>query len=159
MHSIKLWITVFVTLCLDQATKFKIFELYELHFSEVLIEKYLWITPKFNKGAAFSFLADVENSNIFFVIISVAFIPLLLWMCYTKYVKAPSWAFGMLVGGAIGNSIDRLLPDQAVRDFIDLKWWPVFNVADAGIAIGCFTLIVWSLFFAKDEHHSEGPAG
>lgn len=148
-HSVKLWTTIVLTLLSDQITKHYAFIDYEFKESTPLIDGLVWITPRLNKGAAFSFLANVENSNILFVIIAIAFIPILLWMSYGKYRGAPALSFGLLIGGAIGNAIDRLMEGQGVRDFIDLKWWPVFNIADAGIAIGCITLIIWSVFFAK----------
>ena len=57
-------------------------------------------------------------------------------------------AAGLVLGGALGNLIDRLVraPGMlkgAVVDFVDLGWWPVFNVADAAITCGCL-LLVWS---------------
>ena len=56
-------------------------------------------------------------------------------------------AFGLIVGGAIGNVIDRLFRGEgwmrgAVVDFIDFQWWPVFNVADMGVTIGAAFMIV-----------------
>ncbi len=149
--SIKLWLTIVITVLLDQITKFNIFDKYDINSSNPLIDNLLWLTPRINKGAAFSFLANIDNSNALFIIISIAFIPMLLWVFYANYRNSPAWAFGFLIGGAIGNTIDRLLPDKGVRDFIDLRWWPVFNIADAAIAIGCFALIVWSIFFTKKK--------
>ena len=53
-------------------------------------------------------------------------------------------ALGLVVGGAVGNLADRFLRDHggAVVDFIDLQWWPIFNVADAAITVGAALLIV-----------------
>lgn len=58
-------------------------------------------------------------------------------------------AMGLLLGGAVGNLADRLfrapgLLRGAVVDFIDLQFWPVFNVADMGITCGCVMLLVWA---------------
>ena len=58
-------------------------------------------------------------------------------------------AMGLLLGGAVGNLADRLfrapgLLRGAVVDFIDLQWWPVFNVADMGISCGCVMLLLWA---------------
>jgi len=58
-------------------------------------------------------------------------------------------AMGLLLGGAIGNLADRVfrapgLLRGAVIDFLDLQFWPVFNVADMGITCGCVMLLVWS---------------
>ncbi|MEO7836018.1 MAG: signal peptidase II, partial [Acidimicrobiales bacterium] len=57
---------------------------------------------------------------------------------------AATVALGLVVGGALGNLADRFLRDfgGAVVDFIDLQWWPIFNVADAAISVGAVLLIV-----------------
>jgi signal peptidase II len=54
---------------------------------------------------------------------------------------------GLLLGGAVGNLADRLIRDHhgAVIDFIDLQWWPVFNIADASITIGAILLVFGGL--------------
>ncbi|MFN0091783.1 MAG: signal peptidase II [Acidimicrobiales bacterium] len=60
-------------------------------------------------------------------------------------------ALGLVLGGAVGNLLDRLFnnPDGllggAVRDFIDLQWWPIFNIADCGIVIGGALLVLAGL--------------
>jgi signal peptidase II len=56
-------------------------------------------------------------------------------------------AMGLLLGGACGNLVDRLLRHNhgAVIDFIDLRWWPVFNVADACITVGAVLLVAVGL--------------
>lgn len=55
---------------------------------------------------------------------------------------------GLIVGGAIGNLIDRILY-KGVIDFIDLGWWPSFNIADSGISVGIVLLIIYFLFEEK----------
>jgi signal peptidase II len=60
-------------------------------------------------------------------------------------------AVGMVMGGAAGNVVDRLFRGEgwfrgAVVDFIDLQWWPVFNVADIGVTVGGLLLVIGSLF-------------
>lgn len=53
-------------------------------------------------------------------------------------------ALGLVLGGAVGNLADRLFRghDGAVIDFIDLQWWPVFNVADMGVSVGAILMLV-----------------
>jgi signal peptidase II len=65
-------------------------------------------------------------------------------------------AMGLLLGGAVGNLADRVfrapgLLRGAVVDFVDLQFWPVFNVADMGITCGCVMLLLWA-------GRSSGPA-
>jgi signal peptidase II len=62
---------------------------------------------------------------------------------------------GLVIGGAVGNTLDRLFRDGSgflggsVVDFIDLQWWPVFNVADSAITVGGIILVVGSLMGSK----------
>jgi signal peptidase II len=63
-------------------------------------------------------------------------------------------AFGLVVGGAVGNVVDRLFRGDAwmrgaVVDFLDLQWWPVFNVADMGVTVGATMLVAHSLFASE----------
>ena len=65
-------------------------------------------------------------------------------------------ALGLVLGGALGNLADRLLRSPglfrgAVVDFVDLRWWPVFNVADAAITCGCVALVLMSMRRAPAE--------
>ncbi|MGH9270003.1 MAG: signal peptidase II, partial [Ilumatobacteraceae bacterium] len=65
-------------------------------------------------------------------------------------------AVGLILGGAAGNLIDRLFREPgwlrgAVVDFIDLQWWPIFNVADIGVTLGGITLLLSTLVRRPDE--------
>jgi signal peptidase II len=63
-------------------------------------------------------------------------------------------ALGLVLGGALGNLSDRIFPGFGrgeVIDFVDLQWWPVFNVADIAISIGCVLLILLSLRAPAEE--------
>jgi signal peptidase II len=66
-------------------------------------------------------------------------------------------ATGCIIGGATGNVLDRVFRgsgfmDGAVVDFIDLRWWPVFNVADIGIVCGAIA-VAYSLIVAQPEEN------
>lgn len=145
-----LFTVAFIILAFDYGTKEVAFREVASGESRVLIEGFLWTTPRLNRGAAFSFLAGTTHSNWILLGITILLVPLLLWMYLTRYPKAPGWAFGLIIGGAVGNAVDRVLA-HAVRDFIDLQWWPTFNIADAAIAVGVASLIIWSLFFPKKK--------
>ena len=68
---------------------------------------------------------------------------------------------GLVIGGAIGNMLDRLFRDGdgflggAVVDFIDLQWWPVFNVADMAITVGGVILVVGSVWSGRRQNVME----
>jgi signal peptidase II len=96
-----------------------------------------------NTGAAFGFL---PNGGVLFAGIAVAVI-LAILLAYRKLGSAPlivRAALGLVLGGALGNLIDRVRLGYVV-DFIDLRWWPVFNLADSAIVVGVLLLLLYSL--------------
>jgi len=100
----------------------------------------------FNKGMAFSQATGAGPiiGALGFVIVIV----MVLWVRRSA-TGAAAVAAGMIVGGAIGNLIDRLFRGDAwlrgaVVDFIDLQWFPIFNIADSAISLGAMLMIVAS---------------
>lgn len=109
-----------------------------------------------NTGAAFSFLADAGGwQRWFFVTISVAASVLLVF--WLSRLKQQQWllavALSLVLGGAVGNLIDRLWFGYVV-DFIQLYYrdfyLPAFNVADSAITVGA-ALLIWDALFAKPQ--------
>jgi signal peptidase II len=102
----------------------------------------------FNKGMAFS-SGDWLGPVIPFVAIGVAVVLLVS----VKRTASTRWfiaAVGMVIGGSLGNVCDRLFRndgwfDGAVVDFIDVQWWPIFNVADIAIVVGGGILLLLTL--------------
>jgi signal peptidase II len=96
----------------------------------------------YNDGAAFSFGGGNGGvlSLVGLVVVTVVYRSVLRWPG-----KLPAIALGCMLGGALGNLIDRVFRDGAVVDFIDLQWWPLFNVADIGITCGAVLLVLLSL--------------
>ncbi len=93
-----------------------------------------------NTGAAFGLF---KNSGIFLIIISI--IVILAVFYYYKKIPAKGFAplfTGLILGGAVGNLIDRIALGF-VRDFIDLRIWPAFNIADAALTVGVIGLVVY----------------
>ena len=111
----------------------------------------------FNAGAAFSFLAQAGGwQKWFFVVLALAisaWIVVMLWRHANDRLQ--SVALALVLGGALGNVIDRLR-FGAVVDFLDFHvagWhWPAFNVADSAISIGV-ALLVWHSFIHKEAPH------
>ena len=114
------------------------------------------LTLLYNTGAAFSFLAQAGGwQRWFFVVVSfAASVALVYWL---RKLKAGQWllalALALILGGAVGNLIDRLLFGHVI-DFIQLYYstfyWPAFNIADSAITVGA-VLLVWDGFFVKSE--------
>ena len=95
----------------------------------------------FNTGSAFSLFQNHTGVVVAVVCILIAALAVLVW-------RSPSLGraaiLGLVLGGALGNLADRLFRTDhgAVVDFVDLHFWPTFNVADACITVGCVLLLV-----------------
>lgn len=126
-----------VVLALDQASKLLVdSELARGESTNVFFG--LDITNTRNRGVAFGFLEG--KGGIVGLLITVALIGLLGWFAVNA---ARAWLWlpvGMLLGGAIGNLIDRAR-EGAVIDFIDPAVWPAFNLADSSIVLGVLGLL------------------
>jgi signal peptidase II len=101
----------------------------------------------FNPGAAFSFLAQSSGwQRWFFTVLGLAASAYIIWLLRKSLDdKMLCWALSLILGGALGNVLDRIMYG-AVVDFIDLHYanwhWPAFNIADSAICIGA-ALIIW----------------
>jgi len=162
-----LWIS-FVVVFIDQITKWMAEADLELGGESFQVIPHLNFTLAYNYGAAFSFLGGQGGWQRWFfvglaVVVSIAII---IWLA--KLSKSDKWSaigLSLVLGGAVGNGVDRLLHGK-VTDFIDIyadwnvfflsKWndgfshFATFNVADIAINIGAVILVSISLF-AKDE--------
>ena len=128
---------------LDQATKLVIVRALRVGQGIPVIPGYFDIVFVLNPGAAFGFLATLseEVRSPFFILITVVAVSLIVFY-HTRFLHADrlaSVALGLILGGAIGNLIDRLRYGMVV-DFLDFHvsryHWPAFNVADSAISIG-----------------------
>ena len=100
----------------------------------------------YNSGAAFSIGSG--RSGFFTVVASVAVTCLLAYALWLRQRPVQAVAFGLIVGGAAGNLVDRIARDNGGRviDFIQLaKWWPVFNVADMALFFGVSIMLLFGL--------------
>lgn len=109
----------------------------------------------FNSGAAFS---QGTGSGPIIALVAVVVVVVLLWTGRSSTSRTSAFAVGLVVGGAVGNLSDRLLRDGpggffggAVVDFVDLQWWPIFNVADSAIVIGGILLVLSAGLSGKDD--------
>ncbi len=141
-----LWIAGLV-LVLDQATKL-LAEFWLEPYQPVSVLPVLNLMLAYNPGAAFSLLADQPGwQRWFFVVLALGVSVYLLWWLRTLPPgrRVEACGLGLLLGGAIGNVIDRLWLG-AVIDFIDVHYagwhWPAFNVADSAISVGVGLLLV-----------------
>jgi signal peptidase II len=148
-----LWLSLLV-IALDQASKW--LALAELApWQPVPVLPILNWTLVFNPGAAFSFLGDAGGwQRWLFTGLALAVSALLVWWLRQTPRRQLSVAvpYALILGGAIGNVIDRLRFGHVV-DFVDVHWggwhFPAFNVADAAISVGAAWLIVGLVFARK----------
>ena len=140
-------------LLLDQFTKTLILGYYQLGDS-THVTSFFNIVRVHNTGAAFSFLASAGGwQRWFFTAIGIAAAVFIVWMLRAHPgQKLFAFALSCILGGALGNVIDRLLHGYVV-DMLDFHWpflasifpgghFPAFNVADMGISIGAMALIL-----------------
>ncbi len=110
-----------------------------------------------NSGAAFGMF---PQGGTLFLIIAVIVVCTIVWYYYRRALSAPLWvrlSLGLMLGGALGNMIDRIRFGYVV-DFIDLGWWPVFNVADSSIVVGVTLLAIYMAFFQPKERAEQSSA-
>ena len=137
---------------LDRITKLLVLRTFTLHES-VEVTPFFNMVFVYNRGAAFSFLSDAGGwQRELFIVIALTAAAWITWLLR----KHPSQtlfclALSLILGGALGNVIDRVLYG-AVVDFLDFHahgWhWPAFNVADIAISCGA-VLLVWDALRTK----------
>jgi signal peptidase II len=132
-------VTAALTAAADQLTKWWALE--ALADGPVHVIWTLRLELNFNSGAAFS---TARGLTPFITAAGVALVVVLFSMTRSITTVSVAVALGLLLGGASGNLIDRLVRDHggAVIDFVDLQWWPVFNLADAAIVVGGILLVL-----------------
>lgn len=134
------WLISASTFGADQLTKLLIARQFTPGESLPLIPSILHLTYVQNRGAAFGIF---QGQQLLFIGLALGVI---VWLWRELAIRpsasrAVQWGCALVLGGAVGNLVDRLRFGYVV-DFIDLRVWPVFNVGDSAITIGV-TLLVW----------------
>ncbi len=154
------YLIALAVILLDQATKHLIVQTFRLGQGILVIPGFFDIVYVLNPGAAFGFLATLSEQvrNPFFILISVAAV-ILIVVYRARYLRShrlASVALGLILGGAVGNLIDRLRYGVVV-DFLDVHvaqyHWPAFNVADSAISVGVSLMILDMLLDWHREKH------
>lgn len=121
-----------------------------------VLPPFFCIVPRENTGGVFGLLAGQAGSNLVFVgvsVLAVAFITRLFVGCAARLGRLFALAVGLILGGAVGNLVDRL-HYGFVRDFLEFSagryTWPTFNIADSAICVGT-GLLAWRLWNAPAE--------
>lgn len=141
------WFFLFFSILIviiDRILKVIIFQNISVGTSFPVINNILHITPLYNKGIAFGLF---KETNLY-IFITASFVTS-IFILYTMLAKRPksrqlTLGLTLIFSGAVGNLIDRVIHGH-VLDFIDIRIWPVFNIADSAITIGA-SLVLWYLF-------------
>ncbi|MFA7096030.1 MAG: signal peptidase II [Gammaproteobacteria bacterium] len=149
-----LWLSA-VVIVLDQATKYLASGLLD-YGVPVPVLPFFNLTLAHNPGAAFSFLAEASGWQRWFFIGIALVVSVLIVGWMKRLSPRENWlaaALALILGGAIGNVIDRVMYGYVV-DFIDLYYgawhWPAFNIADSAITVGVAIMLIDSLLFSRE---------
>ncbi|MEV4779730.1 signal peptidase II [Burkholderia sp. LMU1-1-1.1] len=142
------WLGIaFIIVLIDQLSKITITRTFQLG-EEKFVTSFFNLVLAYNKGAAFSFLHNAGGwQRYFFTGIGIAAAAYIIYLLKKHGGQRMfSWALSLVLGGAVGNVIDRLLYGHVI-DFLDFHWagwghFPAFNIADAAICIGAALFIL-----------------
>lgn len=143
-----------IFLIIDQITKILVIKILPLSGSIEIIKNFFYIIPTNNTGAAFSILL---GKRIFLIVVAILIIGILLYYIKKNKVdgKLNIIAFSLIIGGSLGNLIDRIVRGYVV-DFISIKLgsynFPIFNIADTLIVVGVFLLLIGNTGGNKNDN-------
>ncbi len=143
-----------LVITLDQLSKWAILASLPLYASIELTGFFNLVHVR-NEGAAFSLLADQPGwQRFFFIALSLTVSAFIVWWLRKPAAALQQTAFALILGGALGNVIDRIIHGNVV-DFLDLHFmgwhWPAFNVADSAIVLAAGILVWMSLRPPHDQ--------
>ena len=146
-----LFIGTIMIVAIDQISKYYIQHTMEVGETIPIIKGIFHITYIENTHTAFGIF---KYQSIFFIIAVLISLTLAV-LIYKKIIFKNSPKMYnpslLILGGAIGNLIDRIRTQGKIIDFLDFRFWPIFNVADIAIVSGLSILLIYFLFYAKEE--------
>ncbi len=149
-----------LVVALDQATKFWIVDGVMVPPRAIEVTSFFNIVMVWNRGISFGLFNNGSPLNALILpALALAIVAGLLFWLWRAEGRLTPIALGSIIGGALGNVIDRLRYDGAVADFLDFHvagyHWPAFNVADAAISVGAVLFIAESLFSGAEKHKNK----
>lgn len=144
---IRYYLLAIGVIILDQVSKLLVINKMEVHESISIIDSFFNITSHRNRGAAWGILQD--QMTFFYVITFIVVVILVYYLQkYGRHEKSLAVGLSLILGGAIGNFIDRFFRKEVV-DFLDFKIfsynYPIFNLADSALVIGVAIIIIYTL--------------
>ena len=159
----RIWVLLIAAAVLvaDQITKWMVVAWIPFRSRIDIVDNFLALNHVRNRGAAFGLFADAPSDLVRVGLIVVSLLAVALIWAYARegwHQPRIVLAFGLILGGAVGNLVDRMHLYYVV-DFVDVHWgrwhWPSFNVADAAITVGAVTLFI---AMSGDSGIEEKPA-
>ena len=138
------YFVIVAIIVLDQISKHMVKSQFMLNESIAVIENIFHLTYVRNFGAAFGIL---KHQKMFFVLLTTTvLIGIIVFIRKQSNIHSlVKWSLSLVVGGAVGNLIDRVVYGYVI-DFFDFPIWPVFNIADMAIVVGAFLLSYYLIF-------------
>jgi len=159
-----------IIILVDQCTKAFIAAKWPIDSNTIIADifnnGFLQIIHVRNKVIAFSLGSNIPNTirPIMFIVVPLLVLGVLAWYYLTSndFTRLQRWAVAGIIGGGIGNIIDRIFRPDGVIDFISIKFyglfgferWPTFNVADSSVVI-CCTLLLISIIISSTNKKGE----
>lgn len=149
-----MWVAAAVVFALDYVTKWIIEQNMSLFQSIPVIHNVFHITYVRNSGAAFGIL---RGQTAFFIVITVLVIAGIIWFSrqIDKEDRLLRLSLGLIMGGAVGNLLDRIRYGEVV-DWLDFRVWPVFNLADSAIVVG--GIVIAYLIIVRESRSESSDA-
>lgn len=151
------WFVAASVLAADQLTKAVVRVRIPLGSAIPVIDRVFSLTHVRNSGAAFGIMPD---GRPIFVAASVLVVLLLTYVLVAGRVHHSTTrvAMGLVLGGSVGNLVERLGPNGRVTDFLDVRIWPVFNIADSAIVVGA-VILAFVVVFGVGTHTAAAGGG
>lgn len=148
-----------IVVFLDQFSKYYIMENILNEYGVISFTSFFNLVRAWNTGVSFSMFNDGGTAGVIILsTISITIVCFLVYWLYKEKNKLVQISLGFIIGGAIGNVIDRI-GRGAVFDFLDFHigehHWPAFNLADSFICIGATIIIIHGLIYTHKEEEKK----
>ena len=139
---------------LDQAHKYYMIEVFDIANNEYAVTSFFHMVMVWNHGISFGMFQNPGDGKYILILLALIICGIMLVWLKNAEDKLTMWAIGFIIGGAIGNVIDRL-NYGAVADFFYFHYagygWPAFNIADIAVFLGAAMICIQSIFFTHEE--------
>ena len=155
-RNVVFFLTALLVVIADQLTKFWIMSSLDIGQSLVEVGLFGIIRSSPNTGAVFGLFQGQSFTLTIVSIVGIAFLLFYAFFIYRRYPILGGWlswvSLSLILGGAIGNLIDRLR-FGGVTDFISIGWWPAFNLADSAVVVGVILFVYSLLLLVGAKEH------